>query len=100
MAPSSSALAAAAFIHRLAVDRDALMILSTWLMFPNCRALVRTVCSSAWTGTILALLPLPCHTRTVGRSASRASTVSASEILSPALHSTRKGSRARGFELP
>ena len=94
-------LAAAAFIQRSAVDLDVPTSLSSCPTSPNCSALVRAACSSVCTGTILALLPLPWRTRMVGRSLSsdrsRASTASASEILSPARHSIRNSNRALGF---
>ena len=97
--PSSSALVAAAFIKRSAVDLDTLTSLSFWLTLPNWSALVSAACSSACTGTILAW---PCRTRMVGRSESRdrsrVSTAIASEILRPDRHSIRNSSRALGFE--
>ena len=68
--PSSSALAAEAFIQRSAVALDALASLSSWPMLPNWSALVRAACISACIDTILALLPFPRRTRLVGQSAS------------------------------
>ena len=99
--PQLLCLAAAAFIHRSAVDLDALTSLSSWPTLPNWSALVSAACTSACIGTILALLPFPRRTRMVGRAVSsdrsRVSTASASEILSPARHSIRSSSRAPGF---
>ena len=101
IAPSSSALAAAGFIQRSAVDLDDLTSLSSSPTLSNWSALASAACSSACIGTILALLPLPCLTRMVGRSVSsdrsRVSTASASEILRPARHSMRNSSRALGL---
>ena len=95
------ALEAAVFIHRSAVALDALTSLSPLPTSPNSSALLRAVCSSGCTGSILALLPLPRRTRMVGRSVSSdrslGSTASASEFLSPARHSIRNSSRALVF---
>ena len=78
--------------HRSAMERDALMSLSPCPTVPNCRALVRAVCSSAWIGTMRSLPPLSSRAQIVGRSVSsdrsRSSTASASGIslVRPALY--------------